>query len=232
MIKAGFSGFTKEGVSFLRELKRNNNKEWFSTHKGLYENKLLAPARAFVTAMGERLKEYAPEVNADPRRDRSIFRIYRDTRFSKDKQPYKTHLGIFFWEGPLKKMECSGFYFHLEPPFLNLYTGLYIFSPPVLREYREAVSDPELGKELEDSIKKMITHGPYIFGGEHYKRVPRGYDPHHPRAELLRYNGLYAGIEGDIPNALFSDELIDFCSHRFQNMLPLHQWLVKLTKRI
>jgi uncharacterized protein (TIGR02453 family) len=223
-----FKGFKKEGVTFLEELKHNNNRLWFDTHKKNYEFDLLEPARSFVTLMGRRLQQWAPEVHADPRRDRSIFRIHRDTRFSKDKSPYKTHLGIFFWEGNLPKMECPGFYFHLEPPNLGLFTGMHQFYPQLLKVYRDAVIDPTVGEALEASMKKIKRTGSYEIGGLHYKRVPKGYDPAHQRSELLRYNGLWAGISNTIPNELFTEEIIDFCVRRFVDMLPLHRWLVTL----
>ena len=105
--KIAFDGFPKKGVEFLRQLSEHNDREWFSQHKDEYNEYLLAPARDFVTALGERLRKISPGIIADPRTDRSIFRINRDTRFAKDKSPYKTHLGIFFWEGNLQKMECA-----------------------------------------------------------------------------------------------------------------------------
>ncbi len=105
----GFRGFPRECVTFYAELARNNNKEWFSEHKSEFERYVMETARDFVYHMGNLLKEISPEIVADPRLDRSIFRHYRDTRFSKDKSPYKTHLGILFWEGNRAKMDCPGY---------------------------------------------------------------------------------------------------------------------------
>jgi uncharacterized protein (TIGR02453 family) len=223
-----FSGFSLEGVNFLVRLKENNSREWFESQRHIYENALLDPARAFVTAMGEKLREMVPGINADPRRDRSIFRIHRDTRFSRDKSPYKTHLGIFFWEGRGKKMECSGFYFHLEPPELGLYAGMHDFPSPLLKLYREAVVDQDRGKQLEAAIKEVKNRGPYEVGGLYYKRVPKGYDPAHPSASLLLYKGLWAGWSGNIPDELYRSDLVDLCASRCIDMLPLHRWLVEL----
>ncbi|UCB46101.1 MAG: DUF2461 domain-containing protein, partial [Spirochaetota bacterium] len=200
-----FQGFKKEGIQFLEDLKQNNHRDWFNNHKQTYEHELLEPARSFVILTGERLQKWAPEIHADPRRDKSIFRIYRDTRFSKDKSPYKTHLGIFFWEGHLPKMECPGLYFHLEPPNFGLFAGMHQFSPQMLKEYRNAVLDPVTGKELEISLEKIKKQGSYEIGGLHYKRVPKGCDPAHPQAELLRYNGLWAGMSSAIPPELFTE---------------------------
>jgi uncharacterized protein (TIGR02453 family) len=152
----------------------------------------------------------------------TIFRIYRDTRFSPDKTPYKTHLGLWFWQGERPRMENSGFYFHLEPPQLMLATGVYIFPKPLLEAYRQAVVDPDQGPALLQAVQ---ASGDYPLGGKHYKRTPRGFDPGHARAEWLLHNGLYASTEDLIPEALYSAELVDFCLEHYTNMLPLHLWL-------
>jgi uncharacterized protein (TIGR02453 family) len=225
-----FSGFSREGVEFLTQLKENNNREWFEAKKHSYENAILHPAMMFVAAMGEKLRENIPDINADPRRDRSIFRIHRDTRFSRDKSPYKTHLGIFFWEGLGKKMECPGFYFHLEPPDLGLYAGMHDFPAPLLKQFREAVVDQNRGKQLEAAIKKVKNRGPYEVGGLYYKRVPKGYDPEHPSASLLLYKGLWAGWSSNIPDELYRSDLVDFCASHWLDMLLLHRWLMQLTQ--
>jgi len=94
---------------FFHRLTVNNSKEWFQEHREEYDNSILEPSRHFVMAMGERFIELSSGIVADPRVNRSLFRINRDTRFSKDKSPYKNHLGILFWEGERPKMENSGF---------------------------------------------------------------------------------------------------------------------------
>ena len=110
-----FAGFPKQALTFFRDLSQNNTKMWFDRHREVYEQQVLVPARDFIMAMGDKLKKIAPGVQADPRVNKSLFRLNRDIRFSHDKTPYKTHLGIWFWEGARPRMECSGFYFHLEP---------------------------------------------------------------------------------------------------------------------
>jgi len=114
---AAFNGFPRELIQFYQGLSRNNDKSWFNEHKDIYARHVIAPAQDFVVSMGERLRMLSPGIVADTRANGagSIFRIYRDLRFSKDKRPYKTFLGIFFWEGSGKKMENPGFYFHMEP---------------------------------------------------------------------------------------------------------------------
>jgi uncharacterized protein (TIGR02453 family) len=217
-------------VTFLRDLAAHNDREWFAAHKAEYEAAVMEPSRAFVLAMGERLRRLTPGIRFDPRANGSLFRIYRDTRFSPDKSPYKTNLGIFFWEGGGPRMDCSGYYFHVEPPVLIFGGGLYLFSRPLLERYRRTVADPEYGPELAAIVRKITTRPGYTLGGEHYKRVPAGYDSDPEAAFLLRYAGLYAGLEIPIPAELHSPALVDYCFSKFKPMEPLHQWLAKLVK--
>jgi len=230
--KSNFNGFPRECVQFYSELSRNNSREWFSEHKADFNKYVLEPAQDFVFEMGKLLKKLSPGIIADPRLDKSIFRPYRDTRFSKDKSPYKTHLGIFFWEGSRPKMECPGYYFHLEPPTLFLAAGMHCFSKPLLESYRDSVVDPKYGKELGKAIKLVTKKPDYIVGGKHYKKTPRGYDTGHENAELLLHNGLYAMNEADIPPEFFSEDILDYCFKRFQNLSPIHVWLAEMVKRV
>ncbi|MBI4773048.1 MAG: DUF2461 domain-containing protein [Deltaproteobacteria bacterium] len=227
-----FQGFSPQAVDFYVELTRNNNKGWFESHKDTFETHVLAPARAFVVGMGERLRNIAPGIHADPRVNRSLFRIQRDIRFSPDKSPYKTHLGIWMWEGEGPRMERPGFYFHLEPPFLMLAAGMREFSKPVLEAYRSAAVDREWGAALKDAIESVTSKGSYIVGERHYKKVPRGFDPHHANAELLLHNGLTVRTESPIPPEFYSEELLDYCFVRFVEMKPVHEWLFRLLERM
>lgn len=157
-------------------------------------------------------------------------RIYRDARFSKDKTPYKTNVSMAFWESPSKRAPYLAFYIRLEPGGGGIMTGRYVFDKPVLATYRDAVVDPEMGAELESVLAKIEAQGEYTIGGEHYKKVPRGYDPEHPRAGLLRYNGLHAFYLSIKPEQLTSAELVDICCEHCANMAPLHRWLVEMTR--
>lgn len=228
-----FAGFPEEGMRFLDDLKANNNRQWFNERKEVYRIQLLEPAQAFVVALGERLQEISPHIVFDPRTSGSgsIFRIYRDTRFSKDKSPYKTHLGILFWEGSGKKMENPGFYIHLEPGAVRVHAGHYAFPKSMLAAYRDAVVDVNLGSGLEIALAEVRDAGEYHIHGEQYKRVPSGYDREHERADLLRYKSLYASsplIEAEI---LGSPDFVDISFEHCTNMSSLHHWLVKVVKR-
>lgn len=221
-----FQGFTQASVQFLEELKSNNNKEWFDARRADYDALLLDPARALVVALGERLRELAPEIHADPRVNGSLFRVYRDTRFSQNKDPLKTNLAIWLWEGEGARMERPGFYFHLEPGGFFLGAGIYQFTTKeLLHHWREAVDDDEFGAALVDAAAKAEAAGLTI-GGAALARVPRGYDPQHPRARWLKHKGLTVGTTpADPPPELTSPALVDWCMERFAHMAPLHAWL-------
>lgn len=219
-----FAGFPRGCVRFYADLARHNDRVWFADHKRQYQEDVLVPARAFVVEMGARLRTLAPEIRFDPRTDGSgsIFRIHRDVRFSKDKSPYKTHLGIFFWEGQRKW--GPGFYFHLEPPRLQLYVGKYVFDRQDLLAWRTLIDDPGRGPVLGALLKRLKRRG-YQVGGQHYKRVPAGFSRDHPQADLLRHNSIWLCHDGAIPAELFSRRLLDHCFRHFKAMSPLHAWL-------
>jgi len=223
-----FKGFPRETVTFLKNLAANNDKAWFEKNRAAYETDVMGPARLFVRDMGGALEKIAPGVVADPRVNGSIFKIHRDVRFGRDKTPFKTNLGLWFWEGERKRMECSGFYFHLEPETFMAGVGMYMFSPGVLKLYREAVIHPKKGDKLHHIINTIIKKGGYSPGGSYYKKVPCGFDPGHKNAELLRYNGIWAGRETKIPEEFFSEILVQYCLKIYKDLLPLHRWLLNL----
>jgi uncharacterized protein (TIGR02453 family) len=225
-----FKGFSTELVNFFKDLGDHNSRQWFEAHREIYNDYVLQPAREFVVAMGQKLEKIAPGIKAIPKINQSLFKIHRDIRFSKDKRPYKTQLGIWFWEGRAKRMECSGFYFHVEEDRLLLAAGVHCFSPEMLALYRDAVIDKSLSGQLEKAVKDVSGKG-YSIGGKHYKRVPRGFDSTHRNVEFLLHNGLYAMVEEKIPELFFSATVVDHSFSRFKNMLPLHSWLTKAMKR-
>jgi uncharacterized protein (TIGR02453 family) len=226
-----FQGFSKETLKFFKDLKKNNTKKWFEAHKQDYHTFVMQPARAFVMAMGDKLRTQVPDIVAEPKVNKSLFRINRDIRFSPDKSPYKTNMGIFFWEGNRPRMECAGFYFHLEPTVLVLGVGIYMFPKYLFDTYRNSVVHAKHGKDLAEIVTKIEKTKGYQIGGKHYKRVPAGYDASHPHAELLLFNGFHAGIETSIPEEIYSKKLVDYCWKKFQPMIPLQSWLVAMTRR-
>ena len=127
-----FPGFPPQSVQFLTDLRANNDRLWFEEHRSDFEKYIQTPAKQFANSMSQALETISPPAHAHLPVHHSIFRIHRDLRFSKDKTPYKTHLGVWFWQGNRPKMENSGYYFHLEPSNLRLGIGIYNFAKPYL----------------------------------------------------------------------------------------------------
>jgi len=219
--------FPQNTVSFLKKLSKNNSREWFEKNRELYNSDFLEPAINFIIEMGEKLFAFAPNINAIPKIDKSIFRIHRDVRFSKNKAPYKTNMGLYFWEGPGNKMEGSGYYFHLEPKSFGAGAGMYMFSKEYIKKFRDVISITEKGKELDSIVKKITRNGVYDVGGKKFKKIPRGYDPTSKYSEYFLYDGLYAWYDGKDFNELANVNVVSVILKRFKEMSPLHNWLVK-----
>lgn len=226
-----FTGFPQEGIQFLHDLKQNNERDWFNPRKDQYKAHVVEPAINFIQAMGDRLQHLSPNIQYDTRTNGSgsLMRIYRDTRFSKDKTPYKEYVGIIFWEGSGKKTECPGFHLGLTGTGAGIHVGMHGFPKPMLVAYRQAVVDEKLGAELVEAVT-AVTQAGYTIGGEHYKRVPRGFDADHPRADWLRYATLFARSGGIPADVVTSDRFFDVCFDHFEKMAPIQRWLVKVAQ--
>ena len=182
---AGRGHFSGKTFDFLRDLADNNSREWFQANKGRYEEEVKGPALCFIQDFSERLNTLSPHFRADPRGNGgSLFRIYRDTRFSKDKSPYKTFTGIQFRHERAKDAHAPGFYLHLEPK--QCFVGLGIWHPdgPTVRKLREGlVEDADGWKKAVagSSFKKRLS-----LSGDSLVRAPRGFDPEHPLIEDIK----------------------------------------------
>jgi uncharacterized protein (TIGR02453 family) len=227
-----FLGFPIAGLEFLHQLKLNNSREWFLEHKKEYVELLLNPSQLFVASLGDRLKKLSPGIQYDLRTNGSgsILRINRDIRFSKDKNPYHSYMRIVFWEGNLKKMENSGIYIGIEYDGAQIYVGQHGFDSSHLKTFRSAVVDENLGANLENKIRLIQKKGDYEIGGEHYKRIPSGFDKDHPRANYLKYNSFYSKSKIIEPAIIQSPAFIEKCFTEITNMYPLHSWLVSTWK--
>jgi uncharacterized protein (TIGR02453 family) len=218
-----FEGFDPALLRYLSELRANNDREWFQEHRDEYETLLLEPARDFVEAAGEEIQAFVPDVGADPRVNGSIFRIARDTRFSKDKRPYKDHLDLWFWVGDRKR--GPGFWFRLTPEELILGGGMHHFEPAQLERYRLSVVDEDRGGALRDNVDCLRTAG-YELGGQRYKRTPRGFEAPEDRADLLLHEGIFAWVElSPVPEDVFTSRFPRFCAERYRPLAPLLDWL-------
>lgn len=213
-------------IEFLKRLSKNNNREWFYSHKHDYEKNFLLPAKMVVIELGYFLKEYFPNLVVEPEVNKSIFRLNRDTRFSKDKKPYKTNLGIYFWEGKKKKLESSGFYFHIEPKTFLIAVGFYIFPPEILKRYRETLIQLTKNSELYKIINKLQKKG-YSIEEKKFKRLPKGFTPKHPFAELSTFGGLYAMFETNDLEQFKEKDIIEFSKPIMKDMMALHKWITE-----
>ena len=220
-----FTGFPKETLAFLEGLSANNNKEWFDAHRADYDAYWVEPAKQFVEAAGEALADIAPRIEAQPRVNGSIFRVNRDTRFSKDKSPYKGHLDFWFWEGD-RRAAVSGFYLRITPTQLGIGAGAHGFDKDRLAAYRRAVVDEKSGPALVRAVGTVEGSGWPVMGAK-YKQLPRGFgaeDEHEER--FLRYGALWCGKDTDVPASLHTRRLVSYAMTRWAKLEPLHRWLV------
>ncbi len=225
---SNFSGFPADLSLFFRDLAAHNNREWFEDNKQRYIDTLREPGAAFVVALGERLQDISAEIQYDPRTNGSgsMMRIYRDVRFSEDKSPYKSYQGFTFWEGTGKKKECPGFHVYMDANGAIVYGGVYKFTKPLLTAYREAVVDESLGPELVSILNAIPDE--YELLGKHYKRVPRGFDKDHTRAEWLLYNSLGAKSPTIPHQIITSPDFVEACADHCRTLAPLQQWLARI----
>jgi uncharacterized protein (TIGR02453 family) len=184
------ASFGPELFAFLTDLRDHNDRDWFAANRERYEQDVLEPALAFIEDFGFRLEGISPHFRADPRRSGgSLFRIHRDTRFAKDKSPYKSNTGMQFRHERAKDVHAPGYYLHLAPGEVFAGAGIWHPEREALTAIREAiVRDPDrwrdatrLGEGLE-------------LGGDSLKRVPSGFDKEHPLAEDLKRKDYFAGV--------------------------------------
>jgi len=221
MKKEALPTFPKEGLHFLRSLKRNNNREWFQEHKSIYETQVKEPIENVVSAIAVEFDKFAPEMVASPRI--SVYRIYRDTRFSKDKSPYKTHAAAVFPRAGLSKHEGAGFYFHISPTELLIGGGLYMPLPEDLNAIRNHLAaNPEAFLAIVKGKSFRRIFG--AVGGEQLARVPAGFRPDHPVADYLRHKQFLAGRTFP-PDTATSPQFYKLIMETFRGMLPFVRFL-------
>lgn len=178
-----FPGFPKEGLQFLRDLKANNQREWFQPRKIVFEEKVRLPMVQLATALSRHMARFAPDYVADPAKN--IFRIYRDTRFSKDKTPYKTHTAALFWRNGFGKDDGAGFFFLVSPEGIEVAGGLYKPAPDALLAVRQHIAEntAEFRKTYSGAnVRKLFRE----LSGASATRMPKGFEATHPAANLIR----------------------------------------------
>lgn len=199
-----FPGFDRKGLQFFKDLKENNNREWFTPErKKIFEDHLLEPMRLLLGELRARFRE--EDLNFSPNPKGGIFRIYRDTRFSKDKTPFKTHMGAMVPYANEGK-EGVGNYIHIEPGACFYGGGAYFIESAGLRRLREKIAnDPDRLRRIIKDVEKSF--GP--LQGEKLKRGPAGFDKDHPALDLLLYTQMW--VSKSFPDKLAtSRELVDW----------------------
>jgi uncharacterized protein (TIGR02453 family) len=214
-----FAGFTPDAIHFLTDLAENNERAWFQPRKGEYERLLKEPLEALCTALAERLAARSIPLVADPKR--SPFRIYRDTRFSKDKSPYKTNVGASLpWsaatggagESVDAGAHANGGYFHFQPGEMYAGGGMWRAEKPRLDALRRAIVD------TPDRVRAAIEEPGFVawFGGvethESLKRIPPGYPQDHPLADMFRWKDVVFGrrlSDAEVCSPDLPDQLVD-----------------------
>lgn len=222
-----FQGFPPEAFAFLADLAANNDKAWFEAHRDVYDGAVVSPALAFTAAMGAALHDVAPTVLPEPRVGGSLFRIHRDTRFSADKRPYKTHVGIRLRDrDTAASSKCTGplFYVEFDARHLRLGVGVKAFDPRTLAAFRDAVAEErDPASALNDMVRRAETLGHAVLG-DTLKRVPPAYAGQSGHA-LLRRKGLFVRHQAPLPGAIHGPGFVAFCKRWFRPYAPLFHGL-------
>jgi uncharacterized protein (TIGR02453 family) len=219
-VKSAFPGFPQEGIDFFRKLQRNNRREWFQPRKPIFEASLKQPMRELVAAVNGAMKNFAPEYVTDP--DKAIYRIYRDTRFSKDKTPYKNHLAVSFSRHGAPS--AGGLYFAVSHKEVAIGGGIYMPAPETLLAIRHyiAARHQELRKIVaKPAIRQLFPEG---LQGEQLTRVPKGFDRDHPAADLLKYKRFILYVEL-APDLATTTELYPEVVRHFRAITPFLEYL-------
>jgi len=227
-----FNGYSAQTLPFLNSIRQNNNKVWFEAHKNEYEKLILNPSRAFVVEMGEHLQALEPTLNAVPKINKSLFRIYRDTRrMGANKEPIKSRIGIIFWQGNGKRLQSSGFYMHFSPDELFVAVGVRWFEKPMLDAYRGYIKDDTKRSELQSIINRLESCG-YSIIKKGYKRYPKGFTKEMESVDLSLYKGM-ASYKILNPNLIEDgDKLINTLYKIYEDMISLQKFMYEVSLRV
>lgn len=218
---ARFPGFPPQTLQFLRQLEKNNNREWFQAHKDDYESYVKAPMHEFVVAIGEDLEKFASGFQTDPKK--AIYRIYRDIRFSNDKRPYKTHIAATFFPKGAEKHAAAGYYFHVAADQVFVGGGAYMPWAKELYAIRKRLSKDAA------NYRKLTGAAAFqqLFGdvqGERLKRPPKGFSPDDPALDLL-LGKQFLALAQLPPDLAETPKLQAEISKRFAALHPWITWL-------
>jgi len=227
-----FKGFSKHTLPFLESIRQNNDKEWFEAHRSEYDEYILEPSRAFVNEFGEHLMALEPSINFSPKINKSLFRIYRDTRrMGAIKVPLKHRIGVIFWQGNSSRMQTSSFYLHFSPDELFVAVGVRWFEKPMLEAFREYIKDDNRRANLAKVLDTLETSG-YKVIEKGYKSYPRDFNAQMPDADLSLYKGMATYKVLDPKLIENGDKLIDILYKIYEEMLPLQQLVYEISLRV
>ncbi len=219
-----FKGLPKDFFQFFKELAKNNERPWFEENKERYKASVVAPMSDFIAAMAPRLAKISKHFVADPRPNGgSMFRIYRDVRFAKDKRPYKEHAACHFRHGGGKDVHAPGFYMHFDPAEVMFGGGMWMPEPDALTKIRQAIaSDAKAWRKVVDD--KGFKRGFKEVSGDALSRPPRGFDPEHPYIDDIKRKSFFAMHESTV-KACQSPALLDEVETTFRSAKPLMKFL-------
>lgn len=219
--KSRFPGFSREALTFLRALKRNNRRDWFQPRKEQYEAVIKLPMMEMINSLNGEFARFAPDYITPP--EKSVYRIYRDTRFSPDKTPYKTHIAAIFPHRTAVKREGAVFYLHFTEKELLAFAGVYSPDRDELLAYRALIAEhhDEFQEILRDKKLRRVVGQ---LQGEQMTRLPKGFPCDHPAEALLRHRQWYLESVLDI-KLLTTPRLVPELSRSFQAMAPTVEFL-------
>jgi uncharacterized protein (TIGR02453 family) len=213
--------FTPDAIAFLRALKRNNDRDWFKARQARYDTVLRGPMIALIERLAGDFRAFAPEIVASPRT--SLYRIYRDTRFSANKAPLKTHIAAVFPCRGLARHQGAGLYLEIAPGGVWIGGGMYAPDTSQLHAVREHIaSNSRRFRAIVESSAFRVGVGP--LGGERLQRVPRGFPKDHPAAEYLKFRQFLAGRDFP-PSFASSPQFYRGVLRVFRQVAPLTRFL-------
>jgi len=220
-----FKGFSRNSIAFLKELKKNNNKQWFEPRKQDYENLLLLPLKNLVANIGSFMLSIDSYFEVRPAVNKTISRIYRDTRFSRDKSPYKTSLWITFKRPKKGWKDAPAYFFEISPNSYRFGMGFYSATPKTMKKFRELIDKKP--KEFQKAISFYPRQKTFALEGEKYKRI---FDETKPKKiqDWHQRKNLYLVCNRKIDNVLFSDKLKDDLVSGFSSLADFYHFLLKI----
>jgi uncharacterized protein (TIGR02453 family) len=220
-MKPAFPGFPPEALKFFKDLEKNNTREWFQPRKEHYEEYVKAPMEALVDAINAGIAKFSPEHATDPKK--AVFRIYRDTRFSNDKTPYKNHIAASFGRHGMEKTGAGGFFFSVNHKQIEVAGGVYHPEPASLLLLRTHIA------HTYDEFRRLLANRRLrrLLGdlqGAELSRVPKGFEATHPAADLLKKKDwiFFATLD---PKLALSPKLLPEILSRFEAVAPVIEYL-------